>query len=135
MAYNANHIVDLDETTPVGSVETGAILDDVAREIKRALKNDWESYLVYESITPATSITLDDDFPRIVLLPTTQNVKIDTITTSHPTDKPYVVDFLVTGDYTITFAITGNIKMAALTTRKNAAIRLLKYGSYWYKVG
>ena len=138
MAYTADHIADLDVSTPAGT-ESGDKLADALKEIKRAVKNDFTSSSDYASITPASSITITSGtYPKVVILPTTADVTIATINTDHATDSPYVVDFLITGSYTITFSGSGNIKFDAIgftsIARKEQCVRMIKYGSYWYPV-
>lgn len=44
MAYDADHIADLDVTKPDGSTEYVNALDNAIREVKRAVKNDFKFY-------------------------------------------------------------------------------------------
>jgi hypothetical protein len=73
MAYDANHIADLDETKPLAT-ESPAVLDDVFREIKRCLKNDWETLIptsdtfVEVVVGSDYTITLPASNPRLVLV-------------------------------------------------------------------
>lgn len=54
MPYDGQSVVDLDVTRPDGDAEPKSILDDVTKEIKRAVKNTPYSWSRYENLTGAT---------------------------------------------------------------------------------
>ena len=149
MSYNATHVNELNTDLPY-TTESPSILDDATRELKRCIKNDWAEPTSDKFVTINTSetVTLPDTYPNIVRLisPDFYIGDVRNIVTSYPTDEPYVVDFFNVGGIHFDFKSGGNIKLGSYVYSshsggyahrcvRNAGVRMIKYGSYWYLSG